>query len=329
MPYRAIHTVSKARSTLRSADAVGDFALIAFRWVLFADLCILFGSSLLFAIVFGKGRNGQQEFSMRRGYGALAGIGIVASLAGFLWQAAAMAGGTLLDLDVSLLSDLIVETSLGWAAVARVAALALIFCVVLARNAIPPSGGLPVLSGAALALATLAWSGHGAADEGLQGWFHLGADIVHLVAAGAWLGALVGFLWLVARSRALGTWWSDATHRALAGFAKIGTALVGLLVVSGVLNFYFIASLRSLTEIIASPYARLLALKLALFAAMLVLAAANRFLLAPALGMATDPPSRERALRELRGSLALEFSLGLAVVGLVAWLGTLSPQGAS
>jgi len=40
----------------------------------------------------------------------------------------------------------------------------------------------------ALVLATLAWAGHGAADPGASGNAHLVADILHLLAAGVWLG---------------------------------------------------------------------------------------------------------------------------------------------
>ena len=43
---------------------------------------------------------------------------------------------------------------------------------------------------AAVALASLAWSGHGAASEGFRGTVHLVADIVHLLAAGVWVGPL-------------------------------------------------------------------------------------------------------------------------------------------
>ena len=52
---------------------------------------------------------------------------------------------------------------------------------------------------AGLALSALAWTGHGAAGEGAIGWAHLLADILHLIAAGAWVGALIGLMLLVVR----------------------------------------------------------------------------------------------------------------------------------
>jgi copper resistance protein D len=43
---------------------------------------------------------------------------------------------------------------------------------------------------AAAFAASIAWTGHAAATEGLDGTIHLTSDALHLVAAGAWLGAL-------------------------------------------------------------------------------------------------------------------------------------------
>ena len=73
--------------------------------------------------------------------------------------------------------------------------------------------------------------------------------------------------------------------------------------------------------------ARLLALKLLLFAAMLALAAANRWRLTPALEAAlidsdADPAMAAAAMRR---SLIAELMAGAAILALVAWLGTLDP----
>ena len=74
---------------------------------------------------------------------------------------------------------------------------------------------------------------------------------------------------------------------------------------------------------------QLLSVKLALFIAMLGLAAANRFRHTPAFGRvlaAHEPP--DRALAALRRSVAYETALGLAVLALVAGFGTLPPPAA-
>jgi len=43
----------------------------------------------------------------------------------------------------------------------------------------------------AAAVAALAWAGHAGATQGGQGEIHVVADALHLLAASAWLGALV------------------------------------------------------------------------------------------------------------------------------------------
>ena len=51
-------------------------------------------------------------------------------------------------------------------------------------------GTLAVLLAACL-VGALAFAGHAAAGSGIEGAIHLTADILHLVAAAAWVGALV------------------------------------------------------------------------------------------------------------------------------------------
>ncbi|MCE3519134.1 copper resistance protein CopD, partial [Escherichia coli] len=89
----------------------------------------------------------------------------------------------------------------------------------------------------AVALATLAWTGHGAMDEAVMGWVHLIVDILHLIASGAWVGALLGLLLLVSRPAArVDAAHLGLTHRALHGFGAIGTVVVGTILVTGLVN---------------------------------------------------------------------------------------------
>ena len=69
----------------------------------------------------------------------------------------------------------------------------------------------------------------------------------------------------------------------------------------------------------------LLIAKLLLFAIMLVLAATNRFTLTPSFKHALQSGGTNRARRRLQISLIIELSLAAAIIGLVAWLGTLEP----
>ena len=178
-----------------------------------------------------------------------------------------------------------------------------------------------VVSGlGAIGLDALAWAGHGAADEGLAGLAHTTADVIHLLAVGVWLGALLVLLFqLFDCTRDV-----EALHRALRGFSGLGSIVVGVILATGLLNCWFLFGIDQVTGLATSPWGRLLLLKVALFAVMLGFAAANRFWLTPRLAAApaTDP---RPALDALRWSVALESATGLTVLGVFAAIGILSP----
>jgi copper resistance protein D len=67
-----------------------------------------------------------------------------------------------------------------------------------------------------------------------------------------------------------------------------------------------------------------LMLKLALFAAMLAIAAINRNVLTPQLAT-SSADGRVAALTKLISHCVYEIVLGLAIVSVAAWLGTLHP----
>ena len=179
---------------------------------------------------------------------------------------------------------------------------------------------------AAVALATLAWTGHGAMDEGAVGWVHLGADILHLLAGGAWAGALLGLGLLVARPVGrVDAAHLTLTHRALHGFGMVGTILVGTIVITGVVNAWLLVGLANLPALPATRYGQILIAKLALFGVMLALASLNRFRLTPMFERSIAASDHRGALVALRRSLAAEATCAVTLLAVVAWLGTLEP----
>lgn len=76
----------------------------------------------------------------------------------------------------------------------------------------------------------------------------------------------------------------------------------------------------------SSTYGALLSLKVFLFAGMLVFAAVNRFHLSPLLERSIQADTHTVAINALRRSMILEFSVAVIIMGLIAWLGTLSPE---
>lgn len=300
-----------------------DWPVIAARLALYVDLGLLFGIPL-FALQAGRAVTRQGMLKIGTFGAVLAGGGIAISLLGFAVQVAGMSGTGLGDIDPAIVSAVLAQTAVGWALVVRLAALVVAIVIALFLPASAAKHCLLVISGG-IALATLAWSGHGVSTEGASGIVHAGADILHLLAASAWIGALALLLMLVSPRGSVSRERVDAAHAALAGFGAMGTILVGLIVATGIVNGAFLVGVDGVTMLGSSPYGRLLLIKLMLFIAMLACAAANRFWLTPRLEAAMGRDSTNRALALLRRSVAIEVTFALLVLGLVAWLGTLEP----
>lgn len=253
---------------------------------------------------------------------ALSGLGFVA-------MTASMAGVTLGQVDRATLNAMLFETSMGTAWQVRVVALlaALLTAALLGGARRGWWVGVVALASGG-ALDTLAWTGHGAASEGAMGDFHVAADLVHLLVAGAWVGALAALIALVSKRGETTEDYLRLTHRTLQGFSVVGTVIVALIVVSGLVNSWMLVGLNNIGSAFATLYGQLLLLKLVLFAAMLGLAAVNRFRLTPAFEQALAEGETKAALGSLRRSLAIEAALAVAILALVAWLGTLQPPSA-
>lgn len=171
---------------------------------------------------------------------AVLGIGL--SLASMVVMAKAMTGASAYaELTAHVFSMIVTGTAVGVALVMRAVALlaGLAAIVALSTRPLPPLS-VPSAFGA-VALATLAWAGHGAMDDGMRGAFHLVIDIAHLLAAGAWVGALVAFVMLASAARGASPEAVDLFGRASNGFARIGTLIVATLAVTGVVNYFLIA----------------------------------------------------------------------------------------
>lgn len=295
---------------------------VAIRFALYLDLAAAFGVSFFALCAAGV----REALPLRAILIATGIIGIGLSVFGLAVIAAAMAGVPVGQADAGTLSTILTGMPLGKAWAARIAGLALLVLSAFRIGKRPGAALAAASIGGGAALGTLAWAGHGAMDEGAIGWLHLGADIAHLAAAGAWIGALLSLLLLVARPAAR----ADAghlrtTHRALDGFARIGTLMVAAIVASGMANAWLLVGPAGVASLPGTLYGQLLLCKLALFAAMLGFAAANRYRLTPALLARIATEDHDGALAALRISLALETACAAIVLGLVAWLGTLEP----
>jgi putative copper resistance protein D len=181
--------------------------------------------------------------------------------------------------------------------------------------------GEAVLLGVA-ALVLQGASGHAAAVEPatLQA---IAIDALHLLAAGAWLGALLPLAALLRMaSRPQG---ADARPYAVLTarrFSRIALAAMVVLVATGVANS--LTHVGSIAGLLGSSYGRLLLVKLGLLAPVLALAVVNRRRWLPALGGEAEALGRP-AMRGLAATIGAEAALGLGIVGVVAALGLTPP----
>jgi putative copper resistance protein D len=299
-----------------------EAAIVALRWLQYGAAVALLGTPLflLYGLSLGRGPGAADPIGARRILSAAALAAVLLSLAGLIAQTAVMAGSLDEALKPASLGFMIEGTALGKAYVARGAAALIALALLLLLPSGRPLWGLTALAGLVV-VASFAWTGHGASTEGPGRLLHLGADIVHALAAALWLGALVAFARLLARPGDL-----PRVHQALKDFAGVGTFAVALLVMTGLINSGFLIGPDRLAALFTSLYGWLLLLKLALFAAMLAVAARNRYRLTPALGTALETGGDAApSIARLRGSVLLETVLGAAVLLVVALMGTLPP----
>ncbi|MEH3024080.1 MAG: copper homeostasis membrane protein CopD [Pseudomonas oryzihabitans] len=299
---------------------------IGLRFALYADLMMLFGLALfgLYSL-HGPERRSGMVLPFLPLLATTAVAGLLLSVVSMVQMAKAMSGVAEWGEAMPHVAMMIAETELGTAWLIRMATL-VAAAVAIAGNPRWPLASLLVVSLlAGVALATLAWAGHGAMDEGTRRFWHFSADILHLWAAGGWFGALVAFALLVRPSKVATRSSVQILSRTLTGFERAGAVIVVLIVFTGVMNYLLIVGpqIRGLAQ---SIYGLLLLGKLGLFAVMIGLASANRFLLSPALEQAVHQGNYPRAARSIRYSLALELGSVILVLGLIAWLGTLSPE---
>jgi putative copper resistance protein D len=170
---------------------------------------------------------------------------------------------------------------------------------------------------AALALVSLTLAGHAAEDRGWLGFAHRSNDALHLLAAGAWIGGLAGLAAVLRLPRGA----ADAPEAvaALRRFAATAPVVVAAAVASGAVNAWLVVGRWPADW--STPYHALLAAKVALVAAMIAVAAVNRYHHMPRCVGGRQPA----ALAAIRRSTLVEIGLGAAAVGLISVFGTLDP----
>jgi putative copper resistance protein D len=310
--------------------------LLYARALHFAATMLLAGV-VLFAVLVaapawrGAASNGAVAINVRTRLAVMAWIGIaLAAISGAAWlilTAAAMSGLPAAQVfGDGVLWTVLSETTFGRAWLIRFV-LACALAATLPALLSPRDRKSTWLEIAAAVLAAafagaLAWSGHAAGGLGGEAIIHPAADVLHLVAAAAWVGALLPLIVLFAAAGA-----DDASlamaRTATVRFSILGIVSVGTLLATGTVNTFYLAG--SVPALLHTEYGRLLLIKIVLFLAMVAIAAINRFQLTPQLLQQASIAASRDALRRLRRNAAIEALAGAAVIAIVAALGTMAP----
>ena len=314
---------------------MGDPVLIGIRFALYADLMLIAGLAAfpLYALTRSERLERQPLAAIWRAERWLCAAGLLLSALGMGVLAASMQGVGLFSLEFQPFWDLVRETDVGWGWIYRSAALLLALAVAICMTRRPTTAAAMLAAAGSVAVATLVWSGHAGATEGAMGTVHRISDILHMIAAAVWIGAIGAFLLLISPQHIRETPEGlRIAARSLDQFSLVGTICVLIIAATGLINSQLIVGVDNLGRSLGSPYGQLLLAKLALFALMLALAAAHRWRLTPALAAAVAGADTESvdadpdpAIAAMRKSLIIEAAAALAILALVAWFGTLEP----
>src|SRR5260370_23174427 len=230
-------------------DGVGEGTnepLIVIRAIHFAAVAMKAGA-LIFRAVVAEPAVGLKPVAttvVRSQMLVLTWIGLaIAAVSGVIWlqlQAVSMSG---LPLGEAMTSD-VLSTVLSETQVGSISEIRLVVAVILAGcltyDRLAPLRWLGLGSSLSL-IATIAWTGHAGATLGEMGNLHLTADVLHLIAAAAWLGGLVSLALLLAAARryhALA--WASLARDVAKRFSTLGIVGVATLLVTGIVNAWLL-----------------------------------------------------------------------------------------
>jgi putative copper resistance protein D len=286
-------------------------ALVLCRFLFDGPALFIWGSSAYLSACVPAELAAELDRKLRRWTVIAVSVAVAATAAMLPLRAATIGNGWPDAFAPSMLGGVLFETDVGSAWIVQACAVALLVVATSLRETIRLQAQA---IGAAFMLLGLTVSGHAAMNDGWLRVVHRLNDGLHLLSGGAWLGALVPVL-LIMPMLGGGRRPEDA-RLALMRFSTAGHVAVALVILSGIVNTLLIVG--TVPWDWSFRYQRLLSIKILLVAAMAAVAIINRYVVVPRLG-------RGQSLWALKSFIIAEICLGLAVVGVVAWFGTLQP----
>jgi putative copper resistance protein D len=288
-----------------------EFTLVLARMA--QDFCaiLLWGGMAYLAVLVPRPLSAQLSARLLQFNRLLAIIAFIVTFAILLIQSARLGEGWPDALNSNVLSDVLFQSSIGPTWFIQLAAAAF---VLSAATLAPQHLRLfAMLSG--LLLATRAMIGHAVILEGPAGYVLRFNYLVHVLAAGAWVGALLPVIIVI---RQMTRYITQEQISALRNFSVAGHVAVSVVIVSGILNAVLI--LKRFFPLGESAYDAMLTLKIIIVAAMISIAIVNRYIFVPRLST-----NRQAAL--ILGILTTaEFALASAVLVVVNLLSAANPH---
>ena len=302
--------------------------LVAARAVHYASAMLLFGELVFVFVVAAppgaaRSTGAGADDDIRRRLQRIARWSVAASLvSGAVWLALAAAAMSGIPIEQALNPDILWlvlgNTTFGRVWMLRLGLVAALCVLLLAltratRGDVRSRLMVGMLALAATYLATLAWTGHAAAGQGRT------ATSGSLPMSCTCLLPAPGSARCRDSSSCSGVRSRSRRRRARRGDSRTLSALcMALLTASGLANTWYLVG--DVPALFGTDYGRLLLAKLALFAAMLVLAMANRWYLSVRLA-----GGDLAALHSLRRNATVEWVAGIGVVIIVGALGVTPP----
>lgn len=246
-------------------------------------------------------------------FGVAAAAALLAAAVGRLVAQSYAMHGAGSALEVGLIRTMLTQTIWGWGWILQVAAaIGAVFAFRAMRARRAWATGASVMAVLALAL-TPALSGHAVAATRFKA-LAIGADALHVIAAGGWLGSLLLVLG-VGIPAALALEATESRGRAVAdlvnAFSPTALMFAGLVAATGVFSAWL--HLETWSNVWGSTYGRVLLLKLTVLAVVAATGAYNWLRVRPALG-GLDGAAR------IRRSSRIEVAIGVVVLLVTAVL---------
>jgi putative copper export protein len=172
-------------------------------------------------------------------------------------------------------------------------------------------------------LFTVSFAGHAGTTPPIA--LSLSADLLHLAAAGAWLGGLTALL-VVAFPATRGQGEHERTRilaPVIARFSNMAVVAIAIVVGSGLVRS--LIEVQGFDGLTGTSYGLVLLAKVGVFLPIIALGAFNNRRTRPACVKAAAAGTSTPALGTLRRLITIEAVLGILVVGMAAWLVNLTP----